>query len=128
VTSTTGHRHELQKRDGTRFRCRATIERFGTKTAFKGPPIPTILLRDIVDAGTGTLLTDHLWFTAGKWSTGLTLGNTFEFEVRSADYVKGYRGRHEVYNAPISHDWKLQRPTKVAILPHKHDSETKVRP
>ncbi len=109
-------RHELQKLDGKRFRCRATVERFGNKTAFKGPPISTILLRDVTASDSGKLLTDHLWFTTGKWSAGLVPGDTIEFEARSADYIKGYRGRREVYDAPITRDWKLQRPTKVRVL------------
>ena len=112
-------RKELEKRDGMRFRCRAVVDRFGTKPAFKGPPVQTILLRDVVDADTGTLLTDHLWFTIGKWSAGLTAGDIFEFEARAADYIKGYQGRREVYDAPVSQDWKLQRPTKVTVLPRE---------
>ena len=115
----TGRRQELQKRDGTRFRCRGTVDRFGTKPAFKGSPIQTILLRDVIDAATGVLLTDHLGFTAGKWSAGLTIGAAVEFDARAADYVKGYQGRREVCDAPVSRDWKLQRPTRVAVLPSR---------
>lgn len=110
-------RHELQKRDGCRFRCRATVERFGTRTVYRGPPCQTILLRNVVDARSGALLTDHLWFTAGKWSAGLAAGDTFEFDARAAEYVKGYRGRREVYEAPVSSDWKLARPSQVRVLP-----------
>jgi hypothetical protein len=61
------------------------------------------------------LLTDHLWFTTGKWSAGLAVGDIFEFEARVADYIKGYQGRREVFDAPVSRDWKLQRPTQVTI-------------
>lgn len=109
-------RRELQKRDGARFRCRATVGRFGSKTAFRGPPVPTVLLRDIVDAGSGAPLADHLWFDQGKWSSGLVAGDTVEFDARATDYIKGYRGRREVFDAPVSRDWKLQRPTRLVIL------------
>ena len=34
----------MRQLDGQRIRFTATIERFGEKSAFKGPPIPTILL------------------------------------------------------------------------------------
>lgn len=35
-----------------------------------------------------------------------------------ADYVKGYRGRRDIDDAPpVSRDWKLARPTKVTVLP-----------
>jgi len=114
-----GKRKEPEKCDGTRFRCRAVVERFGTKAAFRGAPVPTILLRDVVDGDTGTRLTDHLWFTAGKWSAGLAAGDIFAFEARAADYIKGYQDRREVYDAPVSWDWKLQRPTKVTIIPRE---------
>jgi hypothetical protein len=119
ATKNIGERRELQKRSGTRFRCRAAVERFGTKAAFRAPPVPTILLRDIIDANTGALLTDHLWFTTGKWSAGLAAGDIIEFEARAAEYIKGYQGRREVYEAPASRDWKLQRPTKVKVLPRE---------
>lgn len=112
-------RKDLEKRDGVRLRCRAVVDRFGTKPAFKGLPVQTILLRDVVDADTGTLLTDHLWFTIGKWSAGLATGDIFEFEARAADYIKGYQGRREVFDAPVSRDWKLKHPTKVTVLPHE---------
>lgn len=109
-------RQELAKRDGQRFRCKARVERFGSKPGFRGPPKPTILLRNIVDSGSGKTLTDHLWFTMGKWSVGLDVGDVFEFEARVADYIKGYQGRRDVYDAPLRRDWKLQRPTKVVKL------------
>jgi hypothetical protein len=111
-------RKELKNRDGQRFRCRAVVDRFGTKTAFRGPPVRTILLRNVVDTANGTLMADHLWFTAGKWSAPLAVGCVFEFEARSGDYIKGYRGhRDNVFDAPVCRDWKLQRPTKVVIIP-----------
>lgn len=94
-----GSRKELGKRDGKRFRCRAVVERFGSKAAYRGPPIQTILLRNVVDANTGASLAEHLWFTSGKWSRGLAVGDVFEFEARAAEYVKGYQGRREVYDA-----------------------------
>lgn len=109
-------RKELQKREGARFRCRATVERFGTKASFRGPPVPTILLRNIADVASGTLLSDHLWFTCGKWSAGLAVGDIVEFDARVGDYIKGYQGRREDVFAPVTRDWKLARPTKVIVL------------
>jgi hypothetical protein len=111
-----GKRRELEKRDGTRFRCRAVVDRFGSRSAFRGPPVQTVLLRDVVDADTGVMLADHLWFSIGKWSSGLAAGDIFEFDARVSDYIKGYQGRLDVFDAPVSRDWKLQRPTKVTLL------------
>jgi hypothetical protein len=75
-------------------------------------------MRNVVDAGTAAPLAEHLWFTCGKWSFGLAPGDVVEFDARVGDYVKGYQGRREdVYDVPVSRDWKLQRPTKVLVLP-----------
>lgn len=114
-------RIELEQRDGCRFLCRAVVERFGTKPAYRGPAIETILLRNVVEAKTGVVLTDHLWFATGKWSQGLKAGDRIAFEARSASYLKGYRGRREdVYDAPVRQDWRLQRPTQVRVVAGPH--------
>lgn len=107
----------LQQRDGLRFRCRAFVERFGMRKAFRGPDQPTVLLRDIVDAENALPLTEHLWFVCGKWSAGLVPGDTLEFDARATPYLKGYRGRRDIPDAsPVTRDWRLERPTKVAVL------------
>jgi hypothetical protein len=62
------------------------------------------------------VLAEHLWFTSGKWSKGLAIGDVFEFEARAAEYMKGYFGRREEVYVPVSLDWKLQRPTKVTVM------------
>jgi hypothetical protein len=111
-------RSELKKLDGARFRCRAKVSRFGTKPAFRGPPIATILLVNIVDADTGDMLADHLWLTVGKWSESLSAGDNIEFNARSSEYIKGYRGNRDIDAAPPSLDWKLSRPTKVSVMAH----------
>ena len=110
------HRVALQAVDGQRFRCRAVVARFGTKPGYQGRTEQTILLKNVTNVANGKLMTDHLWFTCGKWSDGLFVGSIIEFDARSAAYLKGYQGRREVYDAPISEDWKLQRPTKVMVL------------
>jgi hypothetical protein len=117
MLSMSNRRIELSKRDGERFRCRATIGRFGTKPAYKGSPIRTIMLSNVRDVTTGALLTDHLWFTCGKWSDGIRVGNVIEFDARVGDYVKGYQGLRDLPDAsPVGLDWKLQRPTKVCVV------------
>jgi hypothetical protein len=104
-------RFELAQRDGQRFRCRAMVGRFGRK-----PGKLTIMFRDVTEVATGYVMTDHLWFTCGKWSDGLTVGDLVEFDARAADYIKGYQGRRHVPDAPVRKDWKLQRPTKVTRI------------
>jgi hypothetical protein len=109
-------RKALRKREGERFRVRCQIDRFGTKRAFKGAPVPTVLLKNLHDAITGDLLTDHLWFTAGKWCQGLRIGDTIEFDARVGAYLKGYQGRREDVFSDISEDYRLERPTRVVRI------------
>lgn len=99
---------------GERYTFIGTFERWGEKPAYRGYPIKTILLKDVKLMG-GDLVTDHLWFTAGKQfeSFSLSVGDCVQFNARVKPYTKGYKGyREDVYN-PISIDYKLERPTKV---------------
>ncbi|HEY2533297.1 MAG TPA: hypothetical protein VGJ20_36090, partial [Xanthobacteraceae bacterium] len=61
---------------------RARVERFGEKSAFRGPPLKTLLLRDVADDSTGQHLTEHLWMTAGKWSADIREGDIISFDAR----------------------------------------------
>ena len=101
---------------GERCSFTATVEAFGAKAGFKGRrPIKTILLIDVY--GNGELLTDHLWMRAGKWSDLLTVGDTFTFDARVGQYLKGYRGRRGYDDGfPLEIDYQLQRPTNIRIL------------
>lgn len=116
-------RKALKKLHGQRLRFRATVERLGEKTAFRGPPIPTILLVDVRLLETGELLTDHLWFTRGKFWNGIVTGVTVEFDARIGRYEKGYKGcREDVYDAPITTDYRLERPTRLSITANRKES------
>lgn len=86
-------RKALQARDGERFCCRGTVERLGSKRAFRGPNIPTVLIRDLVDTATGEQLADHLWMTVGQLAEGIAPADRIEFDARVTRYTKGYRGR-----------------------------------
>jgi hypothetical protein len=59
-------RQQLAVINGSRARFEGTFVRFGTKKAYKGYPIPTVLLKDIKSLSTGQVMTEHLWFTCGK--------------------------------------------------------------
>ncbi|CAH0530728.1 hypothetical protein CTH30272_03070 [Allocatenococcus thiocycli] len=109
-------RKELKAIDGQRMRFVARVGRFGEKSAFRGGPIPTILLNDVRIAETGKQVTDHLWFTKGKSWDLCKVGLEVEFDARVTTYEKGYKGyRDDVYDAPITIDYKLERPTKIKI-------------
>ena len=104
----------LKKRNGQRFRVRAQVERFGEKHAFRGPPIRTILLCQIIDVQSQCELTDHMWMTCGKWSSPLSIGDMIEFNAREKGY-KGYRD-DVIIERPIERDYRLERPSKVEIV------------
>ena len=104
-------RAEIARR--TAFSHPARIERFGQKSAFRGPPVKALLLRDVVDDNTGQPLTDHVWMTAGQWATMLREGDTISSDARVSEYMKGYFGRREDVYVPPSVDWRFERPTNV---------------
>ena len=113
-------RRELARRKSERLRFRGRVERFGSKSAFKGDDLKTILLTDVAFADTGAPATDHMWFTAGKWTQGAKAGDTIEFDGRIERYVKGYGGQNPLYgevsDKPLETDYRITRPTNVAIL------------
>ena len=102
--------------EGKRLRFRAQVERRSEKPAYRGLPVPTLLLGGLSLADTGDELADHLWFTSGKWAEGLQPGDIIEFDARVDRYVKGYRGRREDAHLPEEADWRLERPTRVAVV------------
>jgi hypothetical protein len=115
-------REELKAREGKRGKFFGTVARFGSKPAYKGPPIVTMLLRDVRDEH-GTRVTDHLWFVVRKQLIELNPqpGDKLEFDARVKSYAKGYRGRREDDDLPPpSVDYKLSHGThfrKVGSMP-----------
>lgn len=100
----------------SRYRFRATVERFGKKRN-RWAETRTILLGNIVLISSDTTehVADHLWFTVGvAWSSS-DIGDIVEFDARVDDYEKGYQGRlaEERGEAWSETDWRLTRPTKV---------------
>jgi hypothetical protein len=110
-------RDELKKHDGSRMRFRATVERFGSRTGWKGYPEETVLLTCLRFSDTNELACDHLWFKCGQWSWELEVGTTFEFDARVDYYVKGYQGRRaeELGLSASTTDYHLERPSKVVV-------------
>ncbi len=116
-------RHELGELEQQRMHFRGFFERYGSKNAFRGDPLTTLLLRDICLAETGEWIADHLWFTETKGFKAvgpLKEGDCIEFDARVTRYRKGYAGRREdadgvpvSFYKPESQDWRLSFPTKV---------------
>jgi hypothetical protein len=94
------------------------VERFGIKRSH-GHEKSTLLLRDVRTLD-GDLVADHLWFTRGKWSEEIAIGDRIAFDARATAYQKGYAGdRWDViaergFGGSASH--RLSNPTHVEIL------------
>lgn len=107
-------REQLKELNGVRQSFSATFVRFGSKPAFKGPPIKTALFYDITDA-TGKVLTDHVWMVVGKQIAELDLqpGDEIAYTARVTEYWRGYKGRREDDDLPpITKDYRLSFPTQ----------------
>jgi hypothetical protein len=120
-------RHALKQLEGERRRFTGTFVRHGTKHAFKGAPLPTILLKDIRDSS-GKIVCDHLWFNLTKEfdNLNLTEGMVLGFDARVKSYYKGYQGRREDVDKPIERDFRLANPTKVQVIPYSEEYEAKI--
>lgn len=108
-------RTELGKMENCRARFSATFVRYGTKSAFKGPPITTLLFEEVKDAA-GKVVADHIWFTTNKGFELLNLdtGDRVAFDARVKSYYKGYMGNREDESLPpVSKDFKLSHPNKI---------------
>jgi len=112
-------RNKLKPFMETRSKFYGTFEKLGQKSAFKGPPVTTLLFLNIEDS-TGKSITDHLWFNMTKEFEKLSIkkGDKCSFFARASPYKKGYWGdRWEIIGqaAPPSVDLRLSRPTKIKI-------------
>jgi hypothetical protein len=111
-------REELKSRAGKRGTFTATFSRFGTKKAYKGPPLKTALLVDVRNT-LDELIADHLWFTVYKTldQVGLEPGDRVQFKATPEAYKKGYRGRRDDFDLPPPEiDYCLKRPSHVRKL------------
>ena len=110
-------RKSLALEQDNRKKFKATFERLGKKTNYKGYSEDTILLKNIIDIETNRVVADHLWFryTKGFEAITLTDGVLLEFEARVKEYKKGYVNRALHINNSKT-DFKLSHPTKIKKL------------
>ena len=87
----------------------ARVAKFGEKASYIGWPQETVMLKDVKDAESGEIVTDHLWMIVGKQfeSAHLTIGDNISFYARVTAYTKGYKGRNyeKQIDHPISEDY-----------------------
>lgn len=111
-------REELAKYENWRGEFTAVFKRFGTRRAFKGPPVKTLLFVEVKD-GAGAEMCDHVWFNdcAGWQRHELKPGDRVAFNARIVRYVKGYKGRRQDDDLPApSTDFRLSHPTHSRLL------------
>jgi hypothetical protein len=101
-------RTELAKIFKVRDRFTARFEKYGSRVAYKGPPLKTLLFLDV--RRRGELVTDHLWFTSNKAFEQLDMkpGDQISFNARVKTYSRGRFGQ-------FGYDYKLSNPTKVVL-------------
>ncbi len=108
-------RKELADINGVRKRFIATFVRYGSKGGYQGRRIKTLLFESVRERD-GKVYCDHIWFTTNQTFDKLNLseGDHICFDARVKPYIKGYRGnREDVYDAPISKDYKLSHPNNI---------------
>lgn len=111
-----------------REKYKATFERFGIRSGYKGD-IKTVLLLDVIDQN-HNLITSHLWMDCGKRFDKLQLkeGDFVQFYARVKTYEKGYQGYNEYGEEGFSTiDYGLSYPSKVVILSQKYIIKKEVK-
>jgi len=117
-------RERLREKSGARGCYTGTFSRFGAKSAYKGPPLKTVLLVELKDE-MGREVCDHLWFNFTKEfeAANLQPGDQVRFNARSKPYWKGYRGHRydDDEMRTVAKDYKLSHPTKVTVVRRASD-------
>jgi len=111
-----------------REKYKATFERFGIRSGYKGD-IKTVLLLDVIDRN-HNLVTSHLWMDCGKQFDELKLkeGDFVQFYARVKTYEKGYQGYNEYGEEGFSTiDYGLCYPSKVVTLTQKYIIKKEVK-
>ena len=107
----------LAKEKEQRKKFIGTFSRVGKKTGYQGYSEDTILLKDIIDSETSTIVADHCWFNYTKGFESLILkeGVKVEFEARVKEYTKGYVNSALKINNKKK-DYKLSHPTRIKLV------------
>lgn len=108
-------RDGLQPFIGQRIMVSAPVHRFGTRTAWTGAKLPTVLLSPIRDME-GHKLADHLWLHVGKQIAALDLkpGDVLTFTGRVKPYTHMKR-QHGASPIRFESDLGLANPSNCRI-------------
>ena len=91
--------------------------REGVKSAYRGLPLPTVLLKDVKLKDSDKIITDHLWFNKTKGFEALNLkeGDIVQFDARVDSYTKGYQGYREDVCSYTEMDCELPPPNALGV-------------
>ena len=89
----------------------AIIEEFDEEPSLKGPPVPTILLKDISISETGEIIADSLYFAKENSWKNCKVGDQVSFEAKVSKYAY-----IDDICFQISFGCRLKSPTKVSVL------------
>jgi hypothetical protein len=112
-----GMRKKLAEEVGVRKKFRGVFARYGKKVNYKGYSEETVLVEQIVDAETGQVMCDHIWFNLTKSfeKLNLTSGDVLQFDARIKEYQKGYKNSAYKINNTTK-DFKLSHPTNISLV------------
>ena len=112
-------RKPLEAKAGGHVRVTAVYVRAGARRD-TGSPHSSVLVRDVRDAETAALLTDHLWFNRGKvWrQAGLVRGDVVSFQARPIEYRTGYWGPGKIRQVlePARREYCLTPPEGLIVI------------
>lgn len=110
-------RSKLASSEGERKKFKARFVRLGKKINYNGYSEDTILLSNVTDVETNTVVTDHLWFSFTKAFEKIKLeeGVIISFEARVKSYKKGYVNKAIGVNNK-KNDFKLSHPTRIKTI------------
>lgn len=82
-------REALQQHDGERLDVIAYLCFRGTRRGSAGEQIPVVLVKNIINAKTGELLTDHAWIQPKHFRGWMQANGNIYFKARVRQYRKG---------------------------------------
>ena len=118
-------RQALQSRAGQWVKGIAVLDKYGSKTGWKGKGKKlTAVLVNVVDAADGVLLADHVWLSGDVfWRAKISPGQQVQFVGFVTDYAKGGRLVDGGVIVPTQTDYAFTRVRDVVRLDEGRSSD-----
>lgn len=90
----------------------AIVEKFSLKNGFRGLPLRTILLTNVMHEG--IVVANHVWLTCGKrfYSAILLSGDLIQFDARIKEYEKDIKVEEKMFINPLKKTFAFHIPLK----------------